>query len=174
MSSQSAARFTKITSKELLCLEEELAFFFNAKDPERIQYHYIAALKALENDALCQEVRKREILENLAQAYAEVAHQTSLAFDPAKAAELEYALISAQRQQASFESMAEIMRDLYAVVYGTRSLHLEKAALLRTFLYLYKIRLINAEEGLLESDVSLLKVIDKASKTELSCGSSDE
>lgn len=92
--------------------------------------------------------------------------QTALHFDVAAAADLEQQLILAHAQQAPFEQIYDIMLRLYQTVFCRPAQHFQRAALLRTFLYLYKSSL-EAQGPLREEDQTLLLALAKASAQEL-------
>lgn len=107
------------------------------------------------------------MLPDLEKAYGEVKKQTSLRFDSKKAALHEFDLILAQSKRASFENIYEFMLDLYREMFQSEGRGVQKAALLRTFLYHYKIRLLSFDDHLSDADIQLLIDIAKRSEEEL-------
>lgn len=159
--------FTDLNSQKILKLEEDLAYFYGAKETGLIAKHYIEALKQLEigsDDAL-----EAKVLGHLKKAYAEVQNQTDLVFDLDKAAKYEYLLIRAQSKQDSFEVIYGIMVDLYGEVFGLdkNSSSISKAAMMRTFLYKYKTKILKTVGVLTDGDISLMLMLARASEHEL-------
>ena len=76
-------------------------------------------------------------------------------------------MILAQSKRASFEDIYNIMVALYKEMFQSDANGVQKAALLRTFLYQYKIRLLSFDEHLSDADIQLLIDIAKRSEEEL-------
>lgn len=161
--------FTKINSEKILKLEEDIVYLFGAPEPKRVVPHYMQAIKTLEeiSAASDEDALREKVLRFLENAYAEVKKQTSLTFDITKAASFEFALIRAQSRKAAFESIYNIMVDLYTEIFQSDQPGIQKAALLRTFLYIYKIRLLTLDNYISDEDIHLLKSIAKRSEDEL-------
>jgi hypothetical protein len=161
--------FTQINSDKILKLEEDIAYFYDAKEKELIAQNYIQAIKTLENERKsCDEKALRDkMVPDLEKAYLEVKKQTPLRFDAKKAALYEFDLILAQSKRAAFEEIYEIMVNLYREVFQSETSSIQKAALLRTFLYQYKIRLLSLDKRLSDADIQLLIAIAKRSEEEL-------
>lgn len=151
--------FTQAGSSDLLEFEKEIAYFYGAPNPDAIAEQYIKAIVELEQGGL-----ESAIIPHLKAAYEEVKNQTGFRFEVGLAAQHECRLIRAQARQASFEEIYQIMKDLYGEVFQTTSVEIDKAAYLRTFLYIYKIRLLNMSGGLTSEDKELLLKIDGLSK----------
>lgn len=158
-----------VASAEMLQFEKEIAYFYGASDPERIANHYLDALKQLEILGInaSDEVLAKKMLPALVQAYTEVSKQTQLKFDINKAAKLELALILSQARKASFEKIQIIMQGLYKEIFKSDLFSIHKAAMLRTFLYQYKINVLQNEDALTENDKKLMLLLAKMSEEEL-------
>ncbi|MBP9692542.1 MAG: hypothetical protein KBD90_04335 [Alphaproteobacteria bacterium] len=161
--------FTKLNSDKVLKLESEIAYFYGATERELVAQHYMQAIKTLEKEGISSDKKslRDKMLPDLENAYREVKKQTSLHFAPQKAAVHEFDLILAQSKRASFEDIYNIMVDLYREMFQSESSGIQKAALLRTFLYQYKIRLLSLDEHLSDADIHLLIDIAKRSEEEL-------
>ena len=162
--------FTKPDDEKVMHFEEEIAYFYGARNSEPIAGHYVKALQELERLGIGagKNILAGSMFMPLRQAYEEVQKQTSLRFDLDQAAQLELELILAQAQEESFESIYQLMIELYTIVFGVKAKHLHRSAMLRTFLYKYKISLLKMTGGFLEDDIDLLLAIAKASERELS------
>lgn len=161
--------FTQLNSDRIFKLESEIAYFYGAKECEVVAQHYMQAIKTLETEGVSvnKETLRDKMLPELEKAYGEVQKQPSLCFDPKKSALYEFELILAQSQRASFEKIYEIMVNLYKEMFQSEGSGVQKAALLRTFLYQYKIRLLSLDDHLSDADVELLIRIAKRSEEEL-------
>ena len=161
--------FTKVNSDKILKLESEIAYFYGAEERELVAQHYMQAIKTLEKEGISSDEKalREKMLPDLEKAYGEVKKQTSLRFDPQKAAVHEYDLILAQSKRASFEDIYAFMLDLYREMFQSEGNGIQKAALLRTFLYQYKIRLLSLDDYLSDADIQLLIHIAKRSEEEL-------
>lgn len=161
--------FTRVQSEEILKLEEEIAYFYGVKEPKLVADYYIKAVKVLEENSAIFDahILRGKVQPFLEKAYTEVKNQTQLKFDTKKVASYEFDLIQAQSKRAMFENIYDIMVDLYKEVFQSNDHAIQKAALLRTFLYQYKIRLLSFDKFLSEDDISLLKIIAKRSEDEL-------
>lgn len=157
--------FTQADSKEMMDFEKDIAYFYGAKDPEKVSSLYIKAIQALEELGLKskEETLQAAMLGPLNQAYAEVKHQTNLTFNPTKAAVFEFQLILAQAQTKPFEDIYSIMMNLYHEVFSSEDPAIHKAAMLRTFLYKYKISLLKQNNGLSDSDKLIIQAIAEES-----------
>lgn len=156
-------------SEQILNLEAELAYCYGIANPSMAAEPYMKAIQRLEQSQkpLNRESLQKEMLPLLEQAYTEIRKQRAFSFDVKKAALYEFDLILAQAERASFESICNIMVDLYGEVFQTRSATIEKAAMLRTFLYQYKIKLLSHNSTLSNADIELLKALGKRSESEL-------
>lgn len=145
--------------------EKEIAYFYGAKNPEIIAQYYIQALKGLEKLGIQanETTLKKEMLDPLLKAYEEVKVQTERNFDPKKAAKYEFQLILAQAKGDTFETIYQIMTNLYNEVFGSHPQAIQKAAMLRTFLYIYKISL-QKNNTLSIEDQNLLRAMAKSSE----------
>jgi hypothetical protein len=157
--------FTRPDSEKILKLEEEIVYLYGAPEPQKVASHYMQAIKTLEEiSATTSEEQLREkTLPFLVNAYAEVKAQTALQFDVLTAASYEYDMISAQSRKAGFEDICAIHVRLYQEIFQSKDPAIEKAAMLRTFLYQYKIRLLSREDHVSNEDISLMKQLAKRS-----------
>ena len=161
--------FTKVNSDKVLKLESDIAYFYGVEERKLVAQHYMQAIKILDTEGASSDkkVLRDKMLPDLEKAYVEVKKQTSLRFDPQKAAAHEFDLVLAQSQRASFEDIYEIMVNLYKEMFQSENSGVQKAALLRTFLYQYKIRLLSLDDHLSDADIQLLMDIAKRSEEEL-------
>ncbi len=161
-------KFTDARSEKMLQLEADIAYFYNALNRSPIAELYMEAIKTFDR-ALSQG---RENLESktvpiLEAAYTQVQEQTVLVFDIKVVALIEFKLIKAQAEKQSFEVIYALMVELYEAVFQMSAAAIHKAALLRTFLYQYKIRVLQWEGLLSDADMHVLRVVAKASEVEL-------
>jgi hypothetical protein len=156
-------------SSEMLQFEKDIAYFYGASDPQRIASHYLEALKQLELLGIntSDEILEKKVLPALIQAYTEVSKQIHLEFDINKVAMLELSLILSQARNESFEKIKKIMQDLYKEIFKSDLFRIQKAAMLRTFLYQYKVSILQNENTLSENDKNLMLLIAKMSEEEL-------
>jgi len=103
------------------------------------------------------------MLPHLEAAYREISRQRNLQFDPHEAAMLELQMILGNASGASFETVQEIQTRLYTLVFQSDDPSIKKAALLRTFLYQYKVHVLKREGKIREADRQLLIAMAKAS-----------
>jgi hypothetical protein len=150
-------------------LEEDIVYLFGAPEPKLVAGHYMQAIKSMEEISAAghENTLRQKMLPFLENAYGEVKRQTNLKFDVAKAASFEFDLIRAQSTKASFEDIYDIMVNLYREMFQSQDSAIQKAALLRTFLYQYKIRLLSLDQHIPDADIHLLKAIAKRSEEEL-------
>lgn len=155
--------------KDMMQFEKDIAYFYDASDPEKIANHYLEALKQLEilGTNVSDEVLESKMLPALVQAYAEVAKQTHLEFDTTEAAKLELSLILSQAKKAPFDKIQNIMQNLYKEIFKSDLYSIQKAAMLRTFLYRYKISVMQNENTFTENDKKLMLLLAKMSEEEL-------
>lgn len=148
--------------------EKDIAYFYEAPQPDTIADHYLEALKQWEVLGMesSDHILESHMLPALTQAYAEVAKQTQREFDVERAARLELSLILSQARNDSFEHIYAIMLDLYQEVFRTNGFNIQKAAMLRTFLYQYKTT-VEHENALTEQDKMLMLLMAKISAEEL-------
>ena len=149
--------------------EKDIAYFYGAKNPEKISEHYIKAIQEFEKlgPGANNDLLKQTMFNRLKEAYAEVRAQTSLQFDTEKAAQYEFKLILAQAKAAPFENIYQIMLDLYHEVFQSDALAIHKGAMLRTFLYKYKIGLLKRSDKLSNDDQIFMRSIARESEREL-------
>ena len=107
--------FTKIDSEEFIKFEENIAFFYFAKNTELIKKHYIQAITEFEssqNKKLNIDEIQKLVLPHLENAYLHIQQETNLNFDLKLVAKIEFDLIYAQSNQDSFEQIQKIMTNL--------------------------------------------------------------
>lgn len=150
--------FSKLDEVEMSELERELVYLYGATNPEEVAPLYVNSLKELEalGISASQDKLKAAMVPHLQKAYEVVRNQTGLEFDTLKAAEIECSLILAQTNQESFEKIRDIMISLYETVFRSQSEDIVKAAMLRTFLYQYKVKLVNSNVPLTQRDRKVL------------------
>lgn len=154
--------FTDVKSEKMLKFEEDIAYFYGANKPELIAVHYIKSLQELENG------NEEQVLKHLYDAYAEVQCQTLWKFNLETAAKYELSLILAQGRRAPFEEICDIMMKLYKEIFNSNSFSVRKAAMLRTFLYQYKISALDEDNIISDSDIELMLMLAEASEKILS------
>lgn len=154
--------------EKVMQFEKEIAYFYGAKNPEIIAQYYIKAINSLEKLGIQanETTLKKEMIDPLIKAYEEVQIQTARKFDPNKAAEYEFQLILAQTKGDTFETIYQIMTNLYHEVFSSHTEAIQKAAMLRTFLYKYKISL-KKNNTLSIEDQNLLRAMAKESEQTL-------
>lgn len=106
-----------------------------------------------------------DVLTDLEMAYRSITEQRNWLFDPRRAAQIELEVILGNRKGASFETVAERMVELYELIFESDSPSVLKAAMLRTFLYQYRNRILQVQKKLSQQDQDLLLAIDSASKS---------
>lgn len=161
--------FTQPDSDKIMQFEKDIAYFYGANNPEKISQHYIQAIQEFEQLGINtkEELLKRAMIDPLKKAYEEVQAQTSLKFDSNVAAQYEFELILAQAKEASFETIYQITNYLYNEVFQSNATAIHKGAMLRTFLYKYKISLLKKSNTLTEEDQNIMRAIAKESEQEL-------
>jgi len=158
--------FSDINDLEVQNFETEIAYFFGAKQPQKIAQHYLKALEELEKAPDKDKKKQKEMMHPyLVKAYKEVAYQTGLVFNAKKAARYEAKLILAQAAQDSTENIIEIMTDIYRVVFNTTNYRVRKAAMIRTYLYKYKIDVMRSGHTLSKEDKMMLIALSRESES---------
>lgn len=127
-------------SLEMLQFEKDIAYFFGVKDQELVAKHYVRAVELYEllKAELSEQKMQEQLLPHFILAYQEVAKQTGRDFDIKKAAHLEWELAMVFDRGLSFEASCQILVEIYQTVYQESSPQIDKAAMIRTFLYQYK------------------------------------
>ena len=158
--------FSMMQTDEMEKFERSIAYFFGANNIGPIADAYIGALQILEElgTGASQQERTEKMLPFLEKAYREIKTQTALEFDSRQAAIFELELILAQSENSGFERITQIMVDLYELIFKSKSFDIHKAAMLRTFLYQYKVRVIKSENRVSESDKMVMLTLAKASE----------
>lgn len=169
MKTQKSIEFTRLDSDKISELEKQIVYLYGVKNPELVVEHYLQAIQILEKEGISagKSVLGEKMMPFLDGAYLEIKRQTSYQFDIKKAASIEFDLIFAQSIRAPFEEIYNIMVDLYREVFQSTEKGIEKAAMLRTFLYQYKIMLLSLDPELSEEDIGLMIRIAKRSEEEL-------
>lgn len=159
MCSAKEVHFSMVQDENMEELEKKIAYFFEVDDIEPVVNGYIQALhdlEALGADAPIELLEER-LLPSLEAAYSSIKEQLNLPFDVAQAAKLELKMILAHTNGASFETISQGMEELYNVIFGLKdSIYVHKAALLRTFLYHYKVDTLKRQSDLSVGDAMLL------------------
>lgn len=161
--------FTWPDSKALMQFEEEIGYFFGAQNRKDIKRNYLKAIEVFElpRKDRPQETLGAQVVPYLLEAYLLISSETGLIFNPEKAAHLEFDLIVAHSQRSPFEDILTIMMALYGEVFQSSGHHIKKAALLRTFLYQYKIHLLERGPDLEDTDIQLMKSLAQQSEKAL-------
>lgn len=167
MSNSDQIRFC-VMNDRMKDFERKIAYFFGVSNPEPIANAYTQALEKLEGmgTSTPTQLLEEKILPHLERAYKEIELQRGWNFDTFKAAKLELKIILGHVQGLSFEEIKNLMCELYTHVFQSQSPDIHKAAMLRTFLYQYKIALINLKETLSEEEMATLISLSNTS-TEL-------
>ncbi|MBX9923648.1 MAG: hypothetical protein K2Y01_06020 [Rhabdochlamydiaceae bacterium] len=120
--------------------EAEIAYFFGVGNTISVIESYTNALKTLEELGAdsSAELLEREIVPYLEEAYRSIAQQRGWGFDMHLAAQMELQIILGNANGSSFEVVKNLMVQLYALVFESDLPCIQKAAMLRTFLYQYK------------------------------------
>lgn len=169
MQNPNEIQFSIVEEEPMKTFEEEIAYFFGVSNKEPIVNSYIGALKKLEEiGSNCpKEKLEQELVPFLEEAYKEISAQRGWKFDAHQAALLELQIILGNASNASFESVQDLMTQLYALVFDSHSPNIRKAAQLRTFLYQYKVDVLKKEQKISQEDQKLMIVLAKASETYL-------
>lgn len=149
--------------------ETQIAYFFGVADKTPVVSAYVEALKKLEEIGVDAPILllEKALLPHLETAYREISRQRNLNFDVHQAAKLELKMILGNATGASFETVQEIQTRLYTLVFQSDHPLIKKAALLRTFLYQYKVHVLKTEGKIAPSDQRLLLSIAKTSENYL-------
>ncbi len=159
-------QFSLVEEPKMEDFEKKLAYYFDVNDPEPIIEAYVRALKKLERigSQTSINVLEQELIPSLEEAYIEIAEQKGLRFDPHQAAKLELQIILGNANGASFETVQNNMSQLYAHVFQSTSPNIRKAAMLRTFLYQYKVDVLKREKGITDAEMNMLIALSDTSK----------
>lgn len=164
ISSAMRATITDPLSRDMLNFETQIAYFFAVPNPEEVAKHYIEAVKAIEEFGQDQEKLHSIVMPHLRLAYQEVKNQMDLNFDTETAASLEFDLFLSGIQNSSFEDDYQILVKIYETVFQIKSAGFIKAAMLRAFLYKYKMVVFSETKKLTPSDQEILLEIANASE----------
>ncbi len=123
------------TTSSSNAFEAEIAYFYGVPDKKPLVEAYLAALEELR---YLDGEDTKNALSLLEKAYQSVAQQRNWEFDTKKAAELELQIILGNMRNASFDTVMNLMKELYTTVFQSNTFLIEKAAMMRTFLYQYK------------------------------------
>lgn len=140
--------FSMVEEKSMEAFEKEIAYFYGVSNPKPAVEAYVEALKKLEtigsNNSI--DLLEQEILPYLEDAYNYFAQQRNWNFDIPHAAQIELQIILGNANGSSFETIQDLMTQLYTVVFQSHSPNIRKAAMLRTFLYQYKVAVLKREQ----------------------------
>lgn len=166
MSHSPDIQFSMIEKKSMEEFEKDIAYFFGVNNPKPVIESYVQALKKLEEmGSHCSlNLLKQEIVPYLENAYKEIAQQRNWEFDTHQAALLELQIILGNANQASFENVQNLMIKLYTLVFQSDSPLIRKAAMLRTFLYQYKVNLLKKEQDISQEDQHVMLSLAKTSE----------
>lgn len=157
------------TTNEMMQFEKAIAYFYGVPNSRHIAQHYLEALRILNTLDVnsTDDTIEPYLLPHLEQAYNEVLKQTGLQFNVPKVAKFEFTLIVSQARKAPFETIHATMLELYREVFQSDAFSIHKAAMLRTFLFLYKSKVLQQEHSLTENDKKLMLSLAKVSEEEL-------
>lgn len=157
-------------SSDMLNFEKSIAYFFGVKNTDKVAIHYIHAVKEIEKlgKETNDNILRMHLMPHLRLAYQEIKDQKQLQFNVEKAAELEFELFVGGKRNSSFEDDYQILVRIYETVFQTKSDRILRAAMLRAFLFQYKITIFEATEQLTPSDQDTLLMLAKISEDEMS------
>lgn len=148
--------------------EKDIAYFFGVPNEQPVIEAYLNALQKLNLIGIdSKDLLYQEMMPYLEQAYSSIAQQRKWDFNIHLAADLEFQIIMGNMSGSSFESVSDLMIQLYTVVFRSDSPLIPKAAWLRTFLYQYKASLLKNAPSLCHQDQTLLLQIAATSKSYL-------
>lgn len=155
------AEFTLLDNPKMASFEKELAYYFDVKDPEPVIANYLFALSILESHGIRHPSIKSLMLPFLESAYTSIAQQRNWHFDIQKAAALEYEIIIGNAEGKDISSK---QIELYQTIYETNNFAIEKAVMIRSFIYKYKIKVLQEERTLSQEEIDLLLQLAKLSE----------
>ncbi|MDP1835741.1 MAG: hypothetical protein Q8K75_07415 [Chlamydiales bacterium] len=145
--------------------EQELTYFFGVSDEEPVVRSYMAALQQIELIGLDSiDLLEQKMLPHLEKAYQSVAEQRKWNFDIQVAAKIEFQIIVGNCKGSSFEGVCNLMIQLYNLVFQCNSPLIQKAAMLRTFLYQYKVHLLKDDSEFSQQDQRIMLELTQTSK----------
>lgn len=150
---------------EIEIFEKKIAYFFGVDNEAPIIEAYMNALEKLKmmgSDPI--ELLEKEMIPHLEKAYQSIKQQRNWSFDPYLAAKIEFQIILGNFTGSSFEVVQDLMIQLYSTIFQSNSHFIQKAAMLRTFLYQYKASLLKIKPRLIEEDQRVMLEIAKTSK----------
>lgn len=136
-----------------LDFETKTCYFFGIKDFQPIADLYFNVFKQT----------GEEMLATLHKVYLKIQTYTPWKFDALKAAKLEQEIIHAFDAFASFESIVDLYRQIYACIFNQDKEEFDKIAQLRAFLFYYKDN-IDRTGKLTDEDKALLVSIARLSE----------
>lgn len=159
-------QFSLVEEPKMEDFEKKLAYYFGAKNPEPIIEAYVKALKKLEEigSHSPMHILEQELIPPLEEAYKIISEQKGLHFEAHRAAELELKIILGNANGASFETVQNFMSQLYTHVFQSTSRNIRKAAMLRTFLYQYKVDVQKREKTISDAEMKMLISLSETSK----------
>lgn len=150
---------------KLETFEAQIAYFFGVPDPQPVKEAYMNALNRIEaHGSHSSDMLQKEVLLFLEKAYQSISKQRNWCFDIHQAAQIELKIIVGNINSASFESITDLMVQLYSLVFQSNSPKILKAAMLRTFLYQYKIETVKREQKIPQQDYDLMLKMAKTSE----------
>ena len=156
------AEFTILDDPKIEAFEKDLAFYFNVSHPEPVITNYISALSMLENHGINHPSLKSFMVPFLVSAYTSIAFQRNWQFDISKAAELEYEIIVGN---AKGENISRKQIELYQLIYHSTDFAIEKAVIIRSFIYQYKIKVLKEERVLSIEEMDMLLRLARLSES---------
>lgn len=164
-SPSSCGDFPMFEKDKLEIFEAQIAYFFGVPDPQPVKEAYMNALNRIEAiGSHSSDMLQKEVLPYLEKAYQSIAKQRNWCFDIHQAAQIELKIILGNLNSASFESITDLMVQLYTLVFRSNSPKILKAAMLRTFLYQYKIETVKREQKISQQDYDLMLKMAKTSE----------
>lgn len=165
----SQSNFSMIEQERQEAFETEIAYFFGVADTRPVVQAYIGALRRLETlgHNCSSAVYEQEIIPFLEMAYRSIAEQRNWYFNTHAAAQIELQIILSNLTGTSFDTVKNLMVQLYTLVFQCYCPQIEKAAMLRTFLYQYKTEVLKKERRLSWQDQKLIVEIANLSKNYL-------
>lgn len=158
------ADFTAFNDPKIVAFEKELAFYYDVEDPEPLRSNYIAAIRLLEQYGIDYPELKTYMIIHLEFAYLSLANQRGWDFDVKKAAALEYDIIIGSTLGLD---ISEKQIELYQMIYHSNDFAIEKAVMLRSFIYHYKVKVLQEERTLSQEEMELLLNLARLSENYL-------
>lgn len=163
---KSEIQFSMVEDKSMEEFEKTIAYFFGTSQPEVIKEYYVKALKKLEEIGSDSPISlaEREVTPYLEEAYKEIARQRNWDFNPSQAAVLELKIMLCYVKGENFDTIINLMIELYAHVFQSDSNNIHKAAMIRTFLYQYKVDLLKKEQKISQEEMKMMISLARTSE----------